>query len=689
MSRTAIHFLSQRSKILKPKSTRGLGLFLFALLYFTVLSSPALAQIQSGFVNRVFRDDSGEHKYALFIPHGYTPKIKWPVILFLHGAGERGNDGQLQTQIGLGPAIKARPNKFPFIAVFPQCEDAHGRILDGWIADSSDAKRAIKILDGTIKEFSIDPKRQILTGWSMGGYGTWSIAAKSPNRWSAVVPLSGGGKTEWAPQLKNVPIWAFHGSEDAAIHPVQSRLLVEALKTEKANILYTEIDKVGHDVWKNVYTNSSLISWMRNPRSAEIDNPIFSAEPDQKILEVLKTANPFIPALEIPKAAFVRLGNDSLQTIADSIPKIIPADVLSGKIDDIYDSTTVEGRNFGVQFTEIRYNAGISEAKLEAYKKNRLNIQLGIKDAALTIGETYVSGSGRSAVAGQISVVIGHRGPVWLSVDVTPYIKNRRLKFKLLSTKFNIPDDNWYVTSPNGVWTRGLGMTRQRVSNGLVNGLYGNKQRIESEVKAIVPKLLKQLEQKLVFDEMDGLVGKFWPLPVYQPRVRIWADEVATDERGISVVFGMTAAAFTPSEAPETPRIFRSLGLSVDQIPKVTHLQLGVAPQVLNPLTNLLVQADRARIHVLDIPEATFAELANPQKLAAAIPELKRFGPDIQIRSELIMKQPLSVVDDSPQTAQTFPATKQPDSQPLLRLVSGKLPDPKTTNSYQSKNPEN
>ena len=168
---------------------------------------------------------------------------------------------------------------------------------------------------------------------------------------------------------------------------------------------------------------------------------------------------------------------------------------------------------------------------MKAGKNNRLNFQLGIEDATLTIGETYVSGTGRSAVAGQISVVIGHRSPVWLSVDVTPYIKDRKLKFKLLSTKFNIPDDNWYVTAPNGVWTRGLGMTRQRVSNGLVNGLYGNKQRIEAEVKAIVPELLTQLEQKLLFDEMDELVGKFWPLPVYQPRVRVWPDEVATDGR--------------------------------------------------------------------------------------------------------------------------------------------------------------
>ena len=106
-------------------------------------SQRAAAQdVPRGFINRVYRDALGEHKYVLFLPADYTPEKKWPLILFLHGAGERGTDGMKQTKIGLGTYVKAREKTFPFIVVFPQCEDTKGRVLNGWLADTPDAKRA-------------------------------------------------------------------------------------------------------------------------------------------------------------------------------------------------------------------------------------------------------------------------------------------------------------------------------------------------------------------------------------------------------------------------------------------------------------------------------------------------------------------------------------------------------------------
>src|SRR5207302_8590408 len=128
---------------------------------------------------------------------GYTPAKKWPVILFLHGAGERGNDGVLPTQVGLGPLVRLREANFPFVVVSPQCEDVRGRVRKGWSLDTADGQRALETLEQVEKEFSVDPKREILTGWSMGGYGTWEMAAAFPERWHSVVPLSGGGDEAW------------------------------------------------------------------------------------------------------------------------------------------------------------------------------------------------------------------------------------------------------------------------------------------------------------------------------------------------------------------------------------------------------------------------------------------------------------------------------------------------------------
>src|SRR5690606_23209781 len=115
--------------------------------------------------------------------------------------------------------------------------------------------------------------------------------------------------------------------------------------------------------------------------------------------------------------------------------------------------------------------------------------QLGLRNAHLRIGGAYVSGKHHSAVTGPISIVIGHTRPAWLSFDVQPYVQDRQIKLHLLQTRFDIAHDNWWVSAPAGVSTRGLGMTDEAVSSGLVRGIYGAKYRIEREVQAVVPSL--------------------------------------------------------------------------------------------------------------------------------------------------------------------------------------------------------
>lgn len=616
---------------------------ILSVVFLSILSLSAnifAADNETGFLNRVYHDDAGEHKYVVFVPQNYTPEQQWPVILFLHGAGERGTDGLRQTMVGLGPAVKLRQKTFPFLVVFPQCEDIGSRALNGWQAGSPNGKRARQILNAVEKDYNVDAKHRILTGWSMGGYGTWSIAKATPKHWSSVVPIAGGGEPKSLSGLSKVPIWAFHGVHDRAVLSRESRRMVNALKKTGGNPRYTEIPKIGHDVWKDVYDNDLLYEWMRNPTQSGAP-AVTAFQKKQDRLQELE--GEFIPAVEISRAISVRIGNQALKAASYSIPSAVPKDAFSGRIENMSDTTVTEGRTFNVFFSRISYKANLSRAYVQVLKKDRVTIQFGLSDTTLTIGRTNVVGNRRSAVAGPMQIVLGHRRPIWLNLDVIPSVVNRKVKLKLVGHNFEIPDDNWYVSGPSGISTNGLGMTAERVSNGLVSGLYGSKSLIEEKILEITPSIVKQIEEKLQIDGVSKLAKSFWPLPVYQPRLRIWPEEIAIDQDGISLSLGLTAAALDPQKAPSQPKHVGPLGPPLETFPRSSYLQVGLAPNVLTPLTELMIEEELARIHVLDIPDNIFAAFADKSALQAAIPDLKSFPETLRIRSELILKSPLSV----------------------------------------------
>jgi len=625
---------------------------------------------QTGFLDQVYKDAKGEHKYVVFLPNGYSRDKKWPVILFLHGAGERGTDGVSQARVGLGPVIRNRPDAFPFIAVFPQCEDLRGRILTSWTAQSADGSRALKILDDVIKTFSVDPKRQILTGWSMGGYGAWSLAAADPQRWAAVAPLSGGGNPQTARRLVGLPVWAFHGVDDDVVLAQETQRMIKAVTAAGGKPRLSMLPSARHEICDSVYGDDRFIAWLLKPSAGQSLPSEFRGRPGNRPLTESNQEDPFRPAVDVSRAAYVRLGNGVLKALAQSVPQMVPADLLSGKVNDIYDTTVAEGRTFNVQFTGIRYRGKVERAHIKAYKRDRLNIQLGVRSVQLDINRTYVTGRSRSAVAGPMSVVIGHRRPVWLSVALKPQIVKRRLKLELIATRFDIQNDNWYVTAPTGVSVRGLGMTRNRVSNGLVRGLYDSRARIEAEFQAMVPGMLAEFEKNLELGDVATLIGRFWPLPVYRPRVRVWPQEVATDPQGVSLVFGVTAAAVDPQRAPDTPRQVAAIGLSAQSLEQSTGLEVGIAGDILSPLSRLLIQADVARIHVQDIPGQAFASFADVSQLQQAIPDLKRLGDDVELWSELILVEPLTIRDlvaegpSKPAPKSTPPSAEPPGAPP-------------------------
>ncbi len=625
------------------RSVDGIRLWMVAVAFLAVFGQAFAADDgKRGFVEKVFKDDAGEHKFAVFVPPSYSPNKPLPVILFLHGAGERGTDGRLHLNVGLGALVKAREANFPAIVVFPQCENTHGRVLQGWLAGTPDADRALRILEQVEKDYRIDSKRRILTGWSMGGFGAWSIAAADPSRWSALVPVAGGSNVEWAEKLKDLPIWAWHGDDDHAVLVHRSREKIDALKSAGATPRFTEIAGGDHDSWKVAYADDRLIAWMLDPKNVDPDK---LPAPKETLAPKLVFAEQFVPALEIPGAMYARLGNQMLEAVAYSAPKKIPQDLLSGRINDIVDFTNVDGYGFRIQFFGISYKSQLNQVRVKGTGKDRLNLQIGLSNAVLNIGGAWVTGEDHSAQTGAIQIVMGHRRPVWLDMDVQPYIENRRIRLKPIASRFDIPNDNWYVTSPAGVSVSGFGMTREKVSSGLVSGLYGQKPRIQQEVQSTIPKMLEEIEKKMAeFGEAGTFADRFWPIPVYKPRTRIYPHAISTDENGLTVVLGLSAAALDSRNPPQQPEIFDLRATLPADLPSIKSLQAGLAPDVLQPLTELLVKSDVARIHLLDIPGDTFSKLADRAFLTEAIPELKRHA-DAELWTELSLGSGIDVRD--------------------------------------------
>lgn len=194
-------------------------------------------------------------KYSLFLPAHYAESKSLPTILFLHGSGERGEDGIVPAQVGLGPAILARKTDFPAIVIFVQAKQT-------WAADSADAEAALATLDEVSAKFKVDPNKVILSGLSMGGRGSWEIAAANKGRFSAVVPVCSPARIETANSLKGYPLWAFVGDQDRVETVRSMRLMTDKLREEGAKVQYTEYRGVGHNSWDRAYNNKDLIDWM-------------------------------------------------------------------------------------------------------------------------------------------------------------------------------------------------------------------------------------------------------------------------------------------------------------------------------------------------------------------------------------------------------------------------------------------
>ncbi len=193
--------------------------------------------------------------YLLYLPPDYSAQSDWPLIIFLHGYGERGDDLELLTKNGLPKNIAAGED-YPFIIASPQCPET-----TTWPEQVTELNG---LLDHLIEKYDVDTERVYLTGLSMGGYGTWFWASKSPERFAAIAPICGGGGWWMAQKLINMPIWVFHGDADPVVPLIESELMVNRIRTAGGAVKFTVYPGVEHDSWTETYNNPALYEWFLN-----------------------------------------------------------------------------------------------------------------------------------------------------------------------------------------------------------------------------------------------------------------------------------------------------------------------------------------------------------------------------------------------------------------------------------------
>ena len=231
------------------------------LLFVTILLS-----------ERVLADDSGqtsqrldvtirvEMGYLLYLPKDYDSKESWPLVLFLHGSGERGDDLELVKKHG-PPKLIGEGKEFSFIVVSPQCPKSQ----------SWEPLELTALLDEVTRTQKVDQDRIYVTGLSMGGFATWELAAFKPNRFAAIAPICGGGEPYWTRRFKHLPTWAFHGARDTGVPVERTQEMIDALTKNGGTPKLTIYPEAEHDSWTETYNNPEFYEWLLAQKRVDID----------------------------------------------------------------------------------------------------------------------------------------------------------------------------------------------------------------------------------------------------------------------------------------------------------------------------------------------------------------------------------------------------------------------------------
>jgi|GEM_PF-475300 len=601
---------------------------------------PPCQPIPAGFQLKTISDESGTHRYAIFVPRNYSPDRQWPVVLFLHGAGEKGTDALLPISNGLAPLLETWPDA-PFLAVFPQCEDVNGRALTGWLASGPDGRRAMEILKQVEQEFAVHPQQRHLVGWSMGGYGAWSIAAEFPRHWASVMVLAGGAVpgTIHLQSLADArtPVWALSGKQDPLVASTAGESLVTELNRLGGNGRFQLLDPAGHAICPLVFGQRQSIEWLLHP--ATVSNAEISFQGVKPL--PLRTECYRRCALHerlIPDVIALRFGNDALAELAQGLPATIPAESLRGTIQDIHQQVGSSDDPWSVSLTGISFQSTVQEVRLRGISGGRLEVVVSFQPLAFLISETRLNSQQHSALAGPIRIEIGRQRPARLKLEVRPEMVAGTVKLISLRQSFQFDEGNWYVAPPSHIDVQSPLYTADQMTTGIVGSLYESRNLLTEQVLAVVPELLSTVERQMGFRPAPELARLLSPVPSLIPELEVGPAGISTDSQGLSLLCDIRA--LTRSAGPD---VQLPAALKLGDLARAEGLKMGLALPVISRLTEMNVNQNLAQVNVLDISDEQFSSLADPTVMQQVLPDLNSERPG-QLRTVLRLRSPLSVV---------------------------------------------
>ena len=320
---------------------------------------------ETGFLNRKIELHAITYRFVVYLPedwHRDDHKL-WPIILALHGRGERGSEGMWQTQIGLAQAVRDHPERWPFVIVMPQCP------LDSVWTDPEVLAMALATLDQETAEFHGDPERTYLTGLSLGGYGAWELARAYPHRWAAIAIAASGVFWSYAPErwqevatlpaeyahpLGRTPVWLFHGADDPLVPPRESEIMYQAVKTAGGHVRFWLYQGYKHDCWTRAFSEPDVPRWMLAHRRPTIPPVRPEGATSETASAIPPEAQPYAERLVVPfHPAAIKLAPASL-------------DALVGDYRDVHGRPVVSVYRQGEQLFEKNQQGEVAELAAES-----------------------------------------------------------------------------------------------------------------------------------------------------------------------------------------------------------------------------------------------------------------------------------------------------------------------------------
>ena len=640
------------------------------LLCCCVAATAAADAPPAGFSVRTHVDAAGPHRYTVFVPNAPPPAAGYPVVLFLHGAAERGTDGVQPTTAGLGPVVRARvraTGDFPAVVVFPQVEDPDGRILTAWHPAEPDGRRALAILAEVEALLPTDPNRRLLTGWSMGGYGVAAQLAHGPKnadgtpRWSAAVSVAGGltdrvDPAALAAASRAAPLLVYAGDRDRFVPPAQTAALVDAVRKCGGAVTFTTVPDAGHDVWKTAFNSAEFRALLRREPTAAADGDRIAARFVSTDFDSAEDAaadvpeEPFVPTLLLDRAAFVRADNGLLGRLSQRAVAAVPPDALAGVIGSQSSTQRVGPADVRLRLDGIRYSTRLAGASVRGGDGNVLTVRLELADLRLSVGRIAFSAPlGHRGTAGPVCVRAGVRRTIPLEVDVRPEVRDGKISLTPLATRFDLPADDYFVAGPCRVDEDGLFLTEAGLARRIVEGLYEARPRIEREVRNAAPRVVKELESRLDLGGPGGLAGELTPLPAVEGNVRVRPEAVRADAGGLTVQFGLAFGALpavggtTDGAARSTGPVRADGGVTLDAAAGAAgpgEVAVGISTELVRHLTGALVSGGLPKIDTRDVPGDPLRELGRRATLVRVVPGLAAF-PEDELRARLTLTGPV------------------------------------------------